>query len=371
LATYEFNCSSKVTASSISISHGCSAGFECNPYTVTFNANGGSVSPSSKSAYHGGVPSAPTPTKTASTFKGWYTSASGGTKLGEGGDNLATSGSTTVYAQWTCTHPSSRIIREESTTSYHWYYCDYCNAITDFKAHVYNVSAATCTTAKVCTVCDYTAAASLGHNPVNGGTSAVHKKCSRCGVTTSGSSGHSYSNSVTKAATCTATGVRTYTCGCGYSYTSTIAKNSSNHSGSSVYGGTSSVHTKYSCCGATISSSHSYTVSTGVQYSAATCTTNKRVYYKCACGYDPRTVAAAKYVSNTALGHNFTSGTRKYIFRYESGGYSYHYKYNTCTRCGTYNSNSLVSTDYCYTNWACTNKVNSSGEKCYYCGHTY
>lgn len=41
----------------------------------------------------------------------------------------------------------------------------------------------------------------------------------------------SYSSSVTKAATCNATGVRTYTCSCGKSYTETIAKNASNHSG--------------------------------------------------------------------------------------------------------------------------------------------
>lgn len=40
---------------------------------------------------------------------------------------------------------------------------------------------------------------------------------------------HSYTSKVTKAATCSATGVRTYTCSCGDSYTETIAKNASNH----------------------------------------------------------------------------------------------------------------------------------------------
>lgn len=40
---------------------------------------------------------------------------------------------------------------------------------------------------------------------------------------------HSYTSKITKAATCSETGVRTYTCSCGNSYTETIAKNSSNH----------------------------------------------------------------------------------------------------------------------------------------------
>ncbi len=44
----------------------------------------------------------------------------------------------------------------------------------------------------------------------------------------------SYSSSVTKAATCNATGVRTYSCSCGKSYTEAIAKNASNHAGGTV-----------------------------------------------------------------------------------------------------------------------------------------
>ena len=40
---------------------------------------------------------------------------------------------------------------------------------------------------------------------------------------------HSYTSKVTKAATCSATGVCTYTCSCGDSYTKTISINISNH----------------------------------------------------------------------------------------------------------------------------------------------
>ena len=43
----------------------------------------------------------PTPTRTGYTFKGWYTAASGGTKVGAGGVNYTPSGAITLYAQWT------------------------------------------------------------------------------------------------------------------------------------------------------------------------------------------------------------------------------------------------------------------------------
>ena len=82
---------------------------------------------------------------------------------------------------------------------------------------------------QACQVWDCCGAAYTIHTGTNGGTASVHTKCSRCGVTMVGSSGHSYSSSVTTAATCTSTGIRTYTCACGYSYTETIAKDASNH----------------------------------------------------------------------------------------------------------------------------------------------
>jgi uncharacterized repeat protein (TIGR02543 family) len=51
-------------------------------YTVTFNANGGSVSPTSKTMASGvAVGTLPTPTRTGYTFKGWFTAATGGTKI--------------------------------------------------------------------------------------------------------------------------------------------------------------------------------------------------------------------------------------------------------------------------------------------------
>lgn len=113
-------------------------------YTVTYNANGGSVSPASASAarttsytfskwntnsggsgtnYVGGNTitlsssatlyaqwtsstttasvTLPTPTRDGYNFNGWYTAASGGTKVGNAGASYTPSGNITLYAQWT------------------------------------------------------------------------------------------------------------------------------------------------------------------------------------------------------------------------------------------------------------------------------
>lgn len=69
-------------------------------YTLTLNANGGSVSPASISVSYGAeYGTLPTPTRNHYTFNGWYTAASGGTKVTNttkmGGGNV------TIYAQWT------------------------------------------------------------------------------------------------------------------------------------------------------------------------------------------------------------------------------------------------------------------------------
>jgi uncharacterized repeat protein (TIGR02543 family) len=71
-----------------------------NTYKLTYNANGGSVSTSSKTVTYGNTyGSLPTPTRDYYTFKGWYTASSGGSQVSSstkmGAEN------TTIYAQWT------------------------------------------------------------------------------------------------------------------------------------------------------------------------------------------------------------------------------------------------------------------------------
>lgn len=68
-------------------------------YKVTFNANGGNVSPGNKSvAYNNTYGTLPTPIRTGYNFTGWYTTANGGEKKTAGskvGSNH------TLYAHWT------------------------------------------------------------------------------------------------------------------------------------------------------------------------------------------------------------------------------------------------------------------------------
>ena len=71
-----------------------------NTYTVTFNANGGQTSTSSKKVTYGSTyGDLPTPTYSGYTFEGWYTSATGGTKVTSSSPVTITSNQT-LYAQW-------------------------------------------------------------------------------------------------------------------------------------------------------------------------------------------------------------------------------------------------------------------------------
>ena len=76
------------------------AHWSANEYTVTLNANGGSVSPTSiKATYNKTYQDLPTPTKTGYTFVGWYTSSSGGTEVSSS-TKVTITESQTLYAHW-------------------------------------------------------------------------------------------------------------------------------------------------------------------------------------------------------------------------------------------------------------------------------
>ncbi len=73
-------------------------GASANLVTITFNANGGSCSTSSKTcASEGSIGSLPTPIRDGYEFVGWYTAASGGTKVTA---STIFSSNTTLYARW-------------------------------------------------------------------------------------------------------------------------------------------------------------------------------------------------------------------------------------------------------------------------------
>ena len=136
--------------------------------TVTFNPNGGSVSPTSKTATIGSTyGTLPTPARTNYTFDGWYTAASSGSKVTSSTTVTATSNHT-LYAHWTHVCASG---------------------------HNYS----------------YT----VDKPPTTASTGSLKGTCSRCGATTSVTlpklNTTDYNYSVSKAATCTATGAGTYT----------------------------------------------------------------------------------------------------------------------------------------------------------------
>ena len=78
--------------------------FVLKSYTVTWNPNGGSISPTSTTKTHGStLGELPTPTRAADaqytyTFKGWFTAATGGTQVSA---STTVTGNVTYYAQWT------------------------------------------------------------------------------------------------------------------------------------------------------------------------------------------------------------------------------------------------------------------------------
>lgn len=68
---------------------------------VTFNANGGTVSPAAQTVTYGAAyKTLPTPTRGNYTFNGWFTAATGGTRV-LSTTEVTTFGAHTLYAHWT------------------------------------------------------------------------------------------------------------------------------------------------------------------------------------------------------------------------------------------------------------------------------
>lgn len=101
--------------------HTLHAYWEVKTYTVTLDANGGSVSPSEipvtyGSEYVSADGTFPTPTRQEYTFIGWYTQASGGTRVQEH-NTVNIAGNHTLYAMW-LPEPDASFIEENINYSY-------------------------------------------------------------------------------------------------------------------------------------------------------------------------------------------------------------------------------------------------------------
>ena len=284
--------------------------------------------------------------------------------------------------------------------------CSTCG-VTLNSTHSYTSSittAVTCTTAGVRTYtcdCGYKYTESIpatGHSygtvtyTWSGTSSCTAKRtCSTCSNVESQNA--TITNAVTTNATCTTAGVRTYTAKFSNTAFATQTKTESiaatGHK--SVNGGTSGVHTKCSTCGATLSSTHSYSVDSGVQYSAVTCTAPRYNYKQCSCGYNPK---SSSYIvaTGSAKGHSYsawsTNGTQHWKAcangcgtKSSLGNHADRGTDGLCDTCGykgtivyTYHSHTGSSTSGggCYTSkvvssysLSCTTAVHSHSDSCY------
>ena len=204
-------------------------------------------------------------------------------------------------------------------------------------------------TVYTCSVCGTTVnqdeVAALGHNytwvtdteATCGANGAKHEKCTRCdavrseGTVIPATGEHSYTSVVTKAATHTQTGIKTYTCsGCGDSYTETIAK----------------------------LEGHTY----NKVVTDPTCTAKGYTTYTCACG-DTYTADEA-----AALGHNYKSEVTKAPTCTEKGVETY-----TCARCDDSYTKEIAATGHSYKKVVTDPTCTAKGYTTYtcVCGDTY
>lgn len=90
----------KNTAVTVTANASYTANATANRYTVTFNPNGGTVSPTTKSVtFNATYGELPTPTRVGYTFAGWYTARTGGAKV-TATTVVKTAANHTLYAHW-------------------------------------------------------------------------------------------------------------------------------------------------------------------------------------------------------------------------------------------------------------------------------
>ena len=94
------------------------ANYKANQYTITWDANGGTIDPTTSTYTYDGDPVAlPTPKREGYTFNGWYTAKTDGKPIDNiGKDNKPTS-NVTYYAQWTAITYTITLDNQGATTA--------------------------------------------------------------------------------------------------------------------------------------------------------------------------------------------------------------------------------------------------------------
>ena len=199
-------------------------------YTVSYNANGGSGAPASqtKTKDIALTLSGTKPMRSGYTFLGWATSSSATSASYQPGGRYTANASVTLYAVWSCNHPSSKKVWD---TGCDWRtVCDNCGATlssgTLHGPYTYGdwvyYSGSQHSRYKTCIHGDYTTTEYASHNTTSRYeqySASQHKKyshCSDCNSTIGSVSyeGHTFTNS-------TSNGQVVSTCNlCGYTKTS-------------------------------------------------------------------------------------------------------------------------------------------------------
>lgn len=190
---------------------------------------------------------------------------------------------------------------QKSDASGHWNGCENCGAIFDFEPHTKS-------------------------NWTFKNTSQCYRYCTVCEYVTDGPSDHTMTSYVSKAATCTTNGTRTYYCtrGCGHTYTETIAKSGHVGNGIWVYDNNGSASSK--------GTHHQNCKNCGVVMNANTaCTRGGMIANGQTNHYDQCSVCSGKRYFN----HTWTETSRT---GYVCTGGTIYYKCNTCgaTKLGSY-----------------------------------
>ncbi len=94
-----------------------SASGVANKYTVTFDANGGTVDTKTMTVTYGSTyGTLPTATRAGYTFFGWYTAATNGARV-ESTTRVSRAASHTLYAQWGLTHANHKVCYAQNNTT--------------------------------------------------------------------------------------------------------------------------------------------------------------------------------------------------------------------------------------------------------------
>jgi len=261
----------------------------------------------------------PVPTREGYSFDGWYTNVENGSEVTE--TTVCTEDTyKTLYAKWICKHGTTEVRNAKSAScSTEGYtgdtHCKLCGVKTKTGTSIAKLShsytsvvtkATTCTSDGVrtytCSKCtdSYTESIPATGHSWTTATCTAPKTCSTCGTTSGSALGHNYTAKVTKDATCTTDGVKTYTCSkCTDSYTESIP-------------------------------------ATGHSWTTATCTA-------------PKTCSTCGTTSGSALGHNYTAKVTKDATCTTDGVKTY-----TCSKCTDSYTESIPATGHSWTTATCT-----------------